>query len=414
VFEVIKRMMMKDPNDRYQSCEELVASLQGQPIAAAGSVRASAAAAAVAHGMGPTVPSPALGAPALIVSQPTTPLDSPLVNRRATPMERRDNRRRIADRSVAMRRGGSGAKLGWLWLLLAVAGGVGGAFYYYSKRGFAPFAAAIGDSAAAATDSAAATRDSAAAADSLGAIQPIPADTSRAPVPPRVDSAPRRPAASPPPTPADSAPAAAAPVRPAPPPRRPAAPPAADSGAVRLVGLPRGSTVLLDERPVVDPVTQLSAGAHVLAISAPRFNFFTDTITIRAGDTLELTPELQPIGAAAPPSRPREPARAVVRCSPGRGYNADGSCFDERPKPVNPPFVPLPEGMAGAPTPSLMWVKVSAEGRTVDIQPRRPSSDPVFERAARDFVWTVTWHPALKDGAPVEAWTQMLFPPSPE
>jgi hypothetical protein len=27
-------------------------------------------------------------------------------------------------------------------------------------------------------------------------------------------------------------------------------------------------------------------------------------------------------------------------------------------------------------------------------------------------VWTVTWHPALKDGAPVEAWTQMLFPPA--
>jgi hypothetical protein len=26
----------------------------------------------------------------------------------------------------------------------------------------------------------------------------------------------------------------------------------------------------------------------------------------------------------------------------------------------------------------------------------------------------VTWHPALKDGAPVDAWTQMLFPPTPQ
>ena len=41
-----------------------------------------------------------------------------------------------------------------------------------------------------------------------------------------------------------------------------------------------------------------------------------------------------------------------------------------------------------------------------------PSNDPAFERAVRNFVWTVTWHPALKDGAPVEAWTQMLFPPA--
>jgi serine/threonine-protein kinase len=34
IFEVIKRMLMKDPADRYQSCEELVASIQGQPTAA--------------------------------------------------------------------------------------------------------------------------------------------------------------------------------------------------------------------------------------------------------------------------------------------------------------------------------------------------------------------------------------------
>ena len=146
LFEVIKRMLMKDPADRYQSCEELVASLQGQPIAAAGSVRASVAAAGVGAGMGPTVPSPAMGGPPLIVSQPTTPLDSPLVNRRATPRERRDLPRRVADRSVAMRRvGASTGGLGWLWLVLAIAGGAGGAFYYYSKRGFAPFAAAGAD-----------------------------------------------------------------------------------------------------------------------------------------------------------------------------------------------------------------------------------------------------------------------------
>jgi hypothetical protein len=74
----------------------------------------------------------------------------------------------------------------------------------------------------------------------------------------------------------------------------------------------------------------------------------------------------------------------------------------------------LPEGLTGSPRPSLLWVKVSAEGRTVDLQRLRPSDDSTFERAARDFVWTVTWHPALKDGAPVEAWTQMLFPPQPE
>ncbi len=102
------------------------------------------------------------------------------------------------------------------------------------------------------------------------------------------------------------------------------------------------------------------------------------------------------------------------RCEPGRGYNSDGSCFDERPKPVNPPFVPVPDEVTETPRPSLLWVKVSTEGRTVDVSRLRPSNDTLFERAVRNFVWSLTWHPALKGGAPVEAWTQMLFPPTPK
>ncbi|MGH7527744.1 MAG: hypothetical protein ACREMX_13690, partial [Gemmatimonadales bacterium] len=185
---------------------------------------------------------------------------------------------------------------------------------------------------------------------------------------------------------------------------------AVDSGGIRLVGLPRGSTVMIDERPVTDPVTHLTPGPHALAVSAPRFNFYSDTVIIRPGEIQELTPQLIPLGSPVPQRRDAA-QRQAVRCSPGPGYNNDGSCFDERPKPVNPPFVPLPGDVEGTPRPSLLWVKVSAEGRTVDVLRLRPSNDLAFERAVRNFVWSVTWHPALKDGAPVEAWTQMLFPP---
>ena len=395
IFEVIKRMLMKDPADRFQSCEELVASIQGQPTAAPGAVRASSAAVAVGgRASQATAPSPVGGLPP-IVSQPTTPIESPLVNRRATPHERRDNPRRVADRSLAMR--GAGGSWGWLWLVLAILGGGGGALYYYKAHGFAAGLGGGPDSLAAATDTTP-RRDTTAARTPT-----IPVETA-----PRVRSAPTPPppARSPDPVrPADSTGRTPAP--------RPSEAVSGDSGGIRVVGLPRGSTVMIDERPITESVTRLAPGPHAVGVSAPRFNFYSDTVEIRPGQILELSPPLTPIGAPAPPRR-APVVRTAARCEPGPGYNADGSCFDERPKPVNPPFVPVPEEITETPRPSLLWVKVSTEGRTVDVSRLRPSNDTVFERAVRNFVWSVTWHPALKDGEPVEAWTQMLFPPAPQ
>ena len=383
IFEVIKRMLMKDPFDRFQSCEELVASFRGQPIAAPGAVRSSMAtfvgtAAAVAGGA--QAGGDGGGLPP-IVSQPTAPLDSPLVNRRLTPLERRDMPRRVADRSMAMRP--STSSWAWLWVLLAVLGGAGGALYYYKARGFAP---GTGDP----------LTDSAPAADSAPTPVPPSAGSDQAPAP----------AVTPPPLARDSSP-------PSPPIEAPGAGDVTgpvDSGGIRLSGLPRGSTVLIDEKPIAQALTRLAPGPHALAISAPRYNFYSDTIVIRPGQVQELAPQLTQLGTPAPATRRQ--VRTDAKCVPGEGYNADGSCFDERPKPVNPPFVTVPLDAQPSPRPSLLWVKVSTEGRTVDIRRLRPSDDPAYEREVRNFVWTVTWHPALKDGAPVEAWTQMLFPPA--
>src|SRR5205085_5236668 len=92
IFEVIKRMLMKDPFDRFQTCEELIASFQGQPIAAAGSVRSSAVGSLSGAAAVPATAGASMGGAGFppIVSQPTTPLDSPLVNRRLTPREQRE------------------------------------------------------------------------------------------------------------------------------------------------------------------------------------------------------------------------------------------------------------------------------------------------------------------------------------
>ena len=64
------------------------------------------------------------------------------------------------------------------------------------------------------------------------------------------------------------------------------------------------------------------------------------------------------------------------------------------------------------PGPTLHVGEGVSRGPDGDIRRLRPSDDPAYEREVQNFVWSVTWHPALKDGAPVDAWTQMLFPPA--
>src|SRR6266545_1953759 len=128
VFEIIKRMLMKEPADRFQTCEELIASLQGQPMANAASFKAAHAGRSSA-------------APA-IASQPTTPINSPSVERRARPRPERG----IADRSPVMRRDPANPLL-WVLLLLGVVG-AGGFFYLRSRGGDVPGLAVANDSTA--------------------------------------------------------------------------------------------------------------------------------------------------------------------------------------------------------------------------------------------------------------------------
>ncbi|MGE0354439.1 MAG: protein kinase [Gemmatimonadales bacterium] len=380
LFEIIRRMLAKDPAERFQKAEELLAALEGQGAA----------------GIRPSVsapPPPPAAPPSRASTAPTTPL--PRVSRVVSSGTRGSQ----GVRPVA-RRAEPGANLGVWILLFLVAGAAGGGAWYFLKLRPAQNAAAVSPPPAdSLSDSVAGPGGT--AADSQLIRDSIVLAQAESTALAGGDTTAAAPAATP-----------LAPV--------PASTPGTrDSGAVRLKGLPSGSAVLIDERRTTTPVTWLPVGSHVIAVSAPRYQFYTDTVEIRSGQILDVQPILTPLGGASPTPRQRrqllqQQRAAAAQCeTPGPTYNADRSCYDVRPRPVKPPFVPLTPEVDGTPRLSVLWVNVSPEGQTLDVRRHTPSNDPVFERLAESYARTMAWHPATKDGKPVAGWTQMAFPPQP-
>jgi hypothetical protein len=211
----------------------------------------------------------------------------------------------------------------------------------------------------------------------------------------------------------DSTPSAAAPVPPpavvatasAPPP-----PPSRDSGSLRVTGLPQGSNVMVDTRTMLETQIRLSTGSHELAIVAPGYEFYKDTIIIITNQELVVTPDLARIGAGI---RPRERrGGAAIPCEVPNPANRFGrACYDDPPRPLGGTRVTLPAGFEGTPSASVYIVKVSVDGRTAKVISRVPSNDAAFEKLARAFVEQMQWTPAKKDGSGIDGWTQMVIQP---
>ena len=370
LFETIRRMMMKDPGDRPQDCAELIASLQRQPTAAPGSLISAAAA-------------------------PAAPLVSPTAGRPTTPIP--------PTRTLHTPRSGTGraptiepVKSGSSWPLLFVlaAGAAGAGFWYVQQQ-----------------DASATTPPPVGRVDTVVVQAPAPpAPVAMAPdsVPaPGVDSARAATAVAVP----DSGAAAARPL--------PAPVPVAtvDSGAIKIVGLPAGSSVLIDGEPVNEAVTRLPVGRHTVGVSAPLHNFYEEVVQIVAGDLYELEPVLVRQGVATARRgmvQRRLAARGVIPAGcekPGPTYNADHSCYDVRPRPIDAGNVTLTPDIKGMPSPSTLLVRVSVDGHPLEVRGLRPSNDLQYEALARAFAANTSWTPAMQDGIAVEGWTSWAFSP---
>jgi hypothetical protein len=144
----------------------------------------------------------------------------------------------------------------------------------------------------------------------------------------------------------------------------------------------------------------LTVGEHTLRVVAPGYEAYTSSIIITAGDTV----------------RHRVSMIAATQCQhfDRPGYNQGNACFDQRPRPARhlSPFVPLDASVRHPPKrPAMLNVQVRADGTPGTIIVNEPSDVPEFALLAVQFARQLTYEPATKNGQPVSAWVQIPFYP---
>ena len=161
----------------------------------------------------------------------------------------------------------------------------------------------------------------------------------------------------------------------------------------------------------MSPITLLPVGDHVIGITAPRHQFYTDTIDIRKAEVVVYEPILLQLGQGGGQRAPTITRHQADCENPAAGYNRNNSCFDIRPRPVGATFVTVPADWTSLPQPSRLLIRVSARGKTLEVRALKPSDRREFEVLARDFAANVDWRPATKDGRAVAGWTPWEFRP---
>jgi hypothetical protein len=171
--------------------------------------------------------------------------------------------------------------------------------------------------------------------------------------------------------------------------------------ALRISGVPQGAVVQVDSATTDSMVVRVPPGSHTVAVSASGHRKLVKSVDLIADSTLDLSADLAAVKIRIDPCR-----------YPGEQYNAADECYDQLPSRIGgSPEVELPADFVGIPRPSILWVKVSPEGRTIEVQPSQRSSRQFEELAVRQAE-SMTWSPATKNGRPVAGWLQVEIRPA--
>ncbi|HEX9394797.1 MAG TPA: protein kinase [Gemmatimonadales bacterium] len=327
LFQIVRKMMAKSPDDRFQTADEMVAAVEGGAFAPLQQSISTAATRAL----------PSLSGIPRVTTAPTTPL----------PRVSADGGHK---RSVV------GAIVTWLLLVGLILGGGG---YFAMKKGWV-FA---GGGTKAPADSAARARDSTllASGDSTAADSGAKTDTTHVNVPPGTP------------------------------------------GKLVLQGLPKGARVSVNGQPTHSAQPELQAGSYKLTVTAPGYAPFERPFTVVAGAPTTI----QVVMEEGDNSQRGDPCGQY-----GPAYNQNSMCWDTRPVPLTPTFIPVPSDAPIFPRQVILLVHVSKDGETMEARVFSGSNVETFNQQALDLAKLIKWNPAQKNGDAVDAWVQWPFQPT--
>ncbi|MEE8191323.1 MAG: protein kinase [Gemmatimonadales bacterium] len=371
---VIRRMMAKQADERFQNAGELIAGLEGRFRTPARPTPATTSAEAPTSVMESKPTASKAIPPDARPSTPTTPIPA-------------------AQFDPAKEKKRSGVLVGMVTVLLLGLGGAGGYWYFGMGAAWPPFSAAAGG-VVLAESTAVAVDDSlgAGAGDSLALAA---GDSGAAPADSGVtdDTTASVPLAELPPT-----------------------------GVLHLTNVPSLARVTVDGAVQTGEFITVDPGNYRIRVTKTGHDTFTTRASVRRGDTTKVPVRLNALVAAADTPTPRRPRPRPLEyycadpITAGADYNAGNRCFDTGPRPLAAGLVPVrPEIAQQQPTPVRLWVKVRADSSVGEIKWVRQSNVQAFSTSAARFaLYQMTYSPAQKGGQAVDGWVRMALRARPQ
>jgi serine/threonine protein kinase len=191
-----------------------------------------------------------------------------------------------------------------------------------------------------------------------------------------------------------------------------------DSGGVALTGVPQGARLFVDTDPTAyrDTVLWLDLGSHKIRIKAANHEDFDLSVQVPKADTAVYPVAMKaiaaPVSRRVEPPRPAQPAGQCTNPGEPQTYNLGNVCWDQAPRLLGSPFIPVDAGQVRSRRAVFVMVRVAPNGSAQGAFPvRRAGDDIEFLRIAVLHARNARYEPATKDGRPVESYFQFRFAP---